>query len=58
MAVPCFDVWQTLRNVFASKQSMNGIQTMLQQMASDFKDTTLLGNFVCVLACLIDRLVG
>jgi alpha-amylase len=43
---------QTLVNVFAQKQSMNNIQSMLQSMASDFTNTNLLGNFVYVVSHL------
>ncbi len=37
---------QTLRNVFTQYQSMNQLQSMVQQYQQYFKDPTILGNFV------------
>jgi len=41
-----YPMFFTLRSVFASGQSMNNIQSMLQQMGTYFSDQSLLGNFV------------
>ena len=38
--------WLTANQVYAQKQSMYGIQSMLQQEASAFKDVTVLGTFL------------
>ena len=40
--------FQTLRAVFTQSQSMNQIQSMVQAYQQNFKDPTILGNFMCV----------